>query len=160
MVLLSRRFSASCIRSDSQLIGGFLAALLIFMRNTQDTEGRDCSWEEDGIHRLKDIGMSCSRWFIESLDDYTVAVLVPNDSPLIQQSKYEVIYNISENIISSFVLFTTFGLTGSLDELKDFTSDFGNSVDNIVFEALTSSLNIELKFEAGGEVEIYDANLY
>lgn len=159
MVMLSRKYSSGCIDSDSQLIGGFLAALLIFMRNSQGIGTTSCPWEQDGQHRLKDIGTSCSRWFIESLDDYTVAVLVPNESPLIQESKYDVINSISTQIIGSFVLFTTFGLADDIDSLKDLTAEFGNSVDNIIFESLADFINPDLKFEIGGEVEVYDPRL-
>ncbi len=157
MVLLSRKYSSTCVDSDSQLIGGFLAALLIFMRNSS-TDEPTCKWEQDGIHRLKDIGTSCARWFIESLEDYTVAVLVPNESPLIQQSKYDIINSISTQIIGSFVLFTTFGLAEDLDTLKDLTAEFGNSVDNILFEALTDFIDTKIAFEIGGDIEIFDAN--
>lgn len=159
MVMLSRRYAISCVASDSQLIGGFLAALLIFMRNSQSSEDQ-CAWEQDGQHKLKDIGMSCSRWFINGLDDYTVALLIPNDSPLITESKYNLIHDISEKIISSFVLFTTFGLADNLDSLRDLGGDFGNSVDAMIFESLSDYLEGDVQFEVGGETELFDSSIF
>ncbi|MHA2250998.1 MAG: hypothetical protein ACXAD7_11585 [Candidatus Kariarchaeaceae archaeon] len=159
LVMLTRKYSSGCVSNDPQLIGGFLAALLTFAKNSYNVENQSCEWEEDGVHKLTDIGMSCSRWFITSVEEYTIAVLIPNQSPLLQQRKFELIDSICEQTISTFLIFQMFDMNvdQKLENIRDYSDDFGNTVDNIVFESLTDFLGTNLKFEIGGEVEIFDS---
>ncbi len=161
LVMLTRKYSSGCVSSDPQLIGGFLAALLTFARNSFNEENQSCEWEEDGMHKLTDIGMSCSRWFIKTVEDYTIAVLIPNQSALLQQGKYELIDNLCEQTISTFLIFQMFDMNveQNIDHVKDYSEDFGNTVDNIVYEVLSELVGTSIKFETGGEIELFDAVL-
>ena len=158
MVMLSRNYSTSTINSDPQLIGGFLAAILTFAKVTSnDNFANDTGGIED-ISQIKDIGMTHSRWFIESIDEYTVAILVPNSSPLIQNERYEFIYNLCKQIITTFTIFKTFNIDidNSIETAQDYSEDFGYTTDNIVHEQLSGMAGITLKHEDGGKTQIFD----
>jgi hypothetical protein len=156
LVMLSRRYSFGCVGTEPQLIGGFLSALLTFANNSFNLEGNSCEWETDGIHTLKDIGMSCSRWFVKTIDNYTSAMLIPNQSPLLQNRKFDVIDNMCEQIITSFLIFQMFDINvdQNLAHVKDYSNDFGNTVDNIVYETLKDTAGSSILFEIGGEIEV------
>ncbi len=157
LVVLSRKYANSCTSVESQLIGGFLTAILLFTKDMSSNSNVKCAWEEDGIHRLTDIGMSCSRFFIKSMGHYSIALLVPNDSPLIKDSAYETIYDLNERILSTFILFTTFGLVdnfNTIDTIKDYSDEFGHTVDNIIFEVLAEYINPDIKYREGISTEL------
>lgn len=151
VVILSRIYQESCISSDPQLIGGLLSALLTLVQHDSNVT-RYCSWEMDGKHRLRDIGMSCSRWFIGSHGDYTITSLVPHSSPLITSNRYDIIQKINQSIIASFSIFLEFGTNGKskdVEAIQDFTAEFGNTLDSLIFESLYDNLGIEIQFEKG-----------
>ena len=158
LVMLSRKYTSCCASSDPQLIGGFLAALLTFANNASYSNVESCEWEEDGVHKLNDIGMSCSRWFIKTVEDYTVAVLIPNQSPLLQERKFDVVENICEQVISTFLIFQMFDMNVDehIETIRDYSDEFGNTVDNIVFEVLSGLFGSSMQFEVGGEIEFFD----
>lgn len=111
------------------------------------------------MHKLKDIGMSCSRWFIRTEGEYTIAILVPYKSQLLIEQKFDIIEKIYQQTISTFMIFRMFDL--SVDEdishVKDYSTDFGNTVDNIVFEQLLEVFGSDLTFEISGEIELFEA---
>ncbi|RMG37330.1 MAG: hypothetical protein D6732_07115 [Methanobacteriota archaeon] len=156
IVILSRIYQQSCISSDPQLIGGLLSAMLTLVQHdTNDT--RYCSWEMDGRHRLKDIGMSCSRWFIGTHGDFTIATLVPYSSPLITSNRYDIIQKINQAIIASFSIFIEFGtdgINGKVEAIQDYTIEFGNTLDSLIFESLYDNLGIEIGFEKGKHYDV------
>lgn len=112
------------------------------------------------MHKLKDIGMSCSRWFIKTEDEYTIALLVPYKSQLLIDRKFDVIDKICAQTISTFLIFKMFDI--NVDEdigyVKDYSSDFGNTIDNIVFEQLREVFGSEVKFESSGEIEVFETS--
>lgn len=158
LVILSRKYSSGCVSNDPQLIGGFLAALLTFAKTSGSEESKACEWEEDRLHKLKDIGMSCSRWFILTEDEYTIAALVPYTSLLLRERKFDIIEKISQQIISTFLIFRMFDMNVDQDikYVKDYSSDFGNTIDNIVFEQLKEIVSDEIIFEIGDQIEVSD----
>ncbi len=151
VVVLSRIYQESCLSSDPQLIGGILSALITLIQ--YDTgNGKYCVWEADGKHRLRDIGMSCSRWFIVSHMDFTLAVLVPHSSPLVKLERYDAIQKLNEAILNSFAIFFEFDdsfVDGEIQGIKDYSIEFGNMLDSLIFENLYDNLGIEIKFEKG-----------
>ncbi len=156
VVILSRIYQQSCISSDPQLIGGLLSAMLTLVQHDSN-DTRYCSWEMDGRHRLRDIGMSCSRWFIGTHGDFTIATLVPHSSPLITSNRYDVIQKINQSIIASFTIFLEFGMTDQREKveiIQDYTIEFGNTLDSLIFENLYDSLGIEIEFEKGQHYDV------
>ncbi len=150
LVLLSRKYNNSCVSNDPQLIGGFLAALLTFARTSGSEVSKSCQWEEDGMHKLVDIGMSCSRWFIGTEEEYTIALLVPYSSQLILDRKFDVIKKISDRIISTFLIFRMFDINVEEDirYVKDYSFEFGNAVDTMIIEQLSEVNGSELSVES------------
>lgn len=160
LVLLSRKYSSGCVSNDPQLIGGFLAALLTFARTSGSEASKSCQWEEDGMHKLIDIGMSCSRWFIRTEEEYTIAILVPYTSQLIIERKFDIIQKICEQTITTFMIFRMFDMNVEEDikYVKDYSDDFGNTIDNIVFEQLREIFGSDVHFETGGEIEVFESS--
>ncbi len=156
LVILSRKYTSGCVSNDPQLIGGFLAALLTFARSSKN-EVESCLWEEDGKHQLKDIGMSCSRWFIKTIEEYTIAILVQYSSPLLTEQRYELINTICDQVLSTFLIFQMFDVNveENIGYVKDYSDDFGNTIDNIAFEQLREFVGDRLLFEVGGQLDVY-----
>ncbi|MCE7734077.1 MAG: hypothetical protein GPJ54_04305 [Candidatus Heimdallarchaeota archaeon] len=156
LVILSRKYTSGCVSSDPQLIGGFLAALLTFARVSKN-EVESCQWEDDGKHQLKDIGMSCSRWFIKTVEEYTIAVLVQYHSPLLVEQRFDLINTICDQILSTFLIFQMFDVNveENIGYVKDYSDDFGNTIDNIAFEQIREFMGDRLKFEVGGQLEVF-----
>lgn len=157
-VLLSREYKSGCMSADPQLTGGFLSAINSFTQNL--TGGNECAWDVNGRHRLVDIGMTCSRWFIKSNGDYTVAMLLSNDSPLIQKELWDTIDDIAARIVDSFEVFRLFSSsTGTIDLFLDHSDDFGNTVDNILFETISEQTGEELDYKEGTKIDLEDPNV-
>ena len=145
VVLLSRRFEKSQVSSDPQLVGGFLSALSDFVQSVM----RDHACNIFGEHELLDIGISCSRWLIKSTGDFTVAVLIQNDSPLIQRGLWHVIDEFAHRVSISFDIFYQFVSfkTQSILLSEDYSEDFGNTVDYVLFETLSEFTDENITFD-------------
>jgi len=154
-VLLSREYKSGCMSSDPQLIGGFLSAINTFTQSA--SVENECAWDINGRHRLVDIGMTCSRWFIKSNGDYTVAMLLSNDSPLIQDELWDTIDDIAARIVDSFEVFRLFSASaGTINLFLDHSDDFGKTVDNILFETISEHISTDLTFEEGKKLDLGD----
>lgn len=157
-VLLSREYKKGCMSSDPHLTGGFLSAINSFTQNT--SVENTCDWDEDGRHRLIDIGMTCSRWFIKANGDYTIAMLLSNDSPLIQNELWDTIDDIAARIVDSFEVFRLFSSSsGTIDLFLDHSDDFGNTVDNILFETISEQTGEELDYKQGTKIDLESPNM-
>lgn len=149
IVLLSREYDKDNIQIEPQLIGGFLTAINGFARTT--TLNR-CPC--DGKHQIADIGMSCARWFINSRGEYTVSLLVMNDSPLIQSQMWDVIDNIGLRIIDTFEIMSMFSeMTSTIDLFLEQHEEFGLALDSIVFEIISEVEKIG--FTSGRSIDVH-----
>lgn len=153
-VLLSREYDQNCMSGDPQLIGGFLAAINSFTKSS--SVNTTCSWDELGRHQLVDIGMSCSRWFIRSSGEYTIALLLNNDSVLIQNQMWGTIGRLASRIFNAFDTFRVF-TDGAIASFLDYSDEFGETVDNILFEVTAGEMSEAEYLE--GKTVLEKANL-
>lgn len=162
LVSLSRIYEDSCISGDPQLIGGFIAAMLTFMKQSYNEAIPNCPGNPDGEHKLLEISTSCSKWYIVAEGEYISALLIPNTSPLQNEADKKLIVSLSENLLNSYLLFEEFNITveESLEEENGGNEDtFGNTVDNIVADLLTKIKGFNVTFEEKGSLEQFDLGI-
>lgn len=158
MVILSRKYADSCIDSDPQLVGGLITAILTVTKSTTRTE-KACEGSEDGIHRLVEFTTTCSKWLINQEDDFVVALLVPNSSPLL--SKPKVLQNISKQILDTYLLYNQFKIeTEETVEASDEEQiELGNTIDNFVSDVIKQFSGQKLDFSKEGTIDHYDLSV-
>lgn len=158
MVILSRKYSDSCIDSDPQLIGGLITAILTVTKSTIGTK-KACEGSEDGIHRLVEFTTTCSKWLINQEDDFVVAILVPNSSPLL--SKPKVLQNISKQILETYLLYHQFKIETeeTVEASNEEQVELGNTIDNFVSDVIKQFSGQKLDFSKEGTIDHYDLSV-
>ena len=158
MVILSRKYADGCIDSDPQLVGGLITAILTVTKSTTGTDVA-CVGSNDGKHRLVEFTTTCSKWIINQEEDFVVALLVPNSSPLL--SKPELIQNISKQILDTYLLYKQF--TIETEETVDTTDEeqieISNTIDNFVSDVIKQFSGQKLDFSKEGTIDHYDLSV-
>lgn len=148
IVLFSREYDRDNLMVDPQLIGGFLAAINGFARSTA-LDKCPC----DGNHRVAGIETSCAKWFISSQGDFTVSLLVMNESPLMRNKLWPIIDSVGLRIINTFEIISMYAAADNTIEIfREQYEEFGKAVDSIVYETISEIEKIG--FTNGRYIEI------
>ncbi|MDH5401791.1 MAG: hypothetical protein OEZ01_15745 [Candidatus Heimdallarchaeota archaeon] len=155
-VLLSRSYDKVCVSVDTQLVGGFLAAVQIFVSNLQSNGIDRVECSTTGGHYLQEISLSCSKWFIQSVDEYMIACLVSKDSPLLTENRQKLISDLLSQILSSYLIFVNIAEENKKKPIKllEYSYEFGIAVDNIVYDSMYSTFG-KIHEDVYGQVEIF-----
>ena len=158
MVILSRKYSDGCIDSDPQLVGGLITAILTVTNSTIGTEIA-CKGSKDGKHRLVEFTTTCSKWIINQEEDFVIALLVPNTSPLLKKPK--VIQSVTKQILDTYLLYKQFRIdTDETVETSDEEqAELGNTIDNFISDVIKQLSGQKLDFSKEGTIDHYDLSV-
>ena len=157
LLLLSRKYTDDCIKTDPTLIGSLISALLVFTKS--DDGSGICSESPSGDHHLTEIATTCSRWIINLQKGQIIALLVPNNSRLLK--KRNLLSDCSKQILEMYQLYQNFENEASeefeLEPPKD--DEFIKIIDNIIGDLISNYLDIVVKKSNEGELEHYILNI-
>lgn len=146
LVCLSRRYNIECFDQPTQLLGGFVGALLNFLQI--ETENNYCGHSLSGFHSLRMIEMSCTKWFVKTHKDYFIIMMVNKSSPLIDGNS-EILDQLMMNTTTALDIMETFQPFLSNHVFLDYSEEFGNILDNVLYETISSKFEDEIEFQHG-----------
>jgi hypothetical protein len=146
LVVLSRRYSVECFDQPTQLVGGFVGALLNFMQ--LETDDNYCGYSKTGSHELQMIEMTCSKWYVRTHKDYFVIMMVHKGSPLINENS-EILDHLMSNTTTALDIMETFQTSLSKHVFLDYSEEFGNILDNVLYESISTKFEDEVTFQTG-----------
>ncbi|MCE7734060.1 MAG: hypothetical protein GPJ54_04220 [Candidatus Heimdallarchaeota archaeon] len=146
LVCLSRRYNIECFDQPTQLLGGFIGALLNFLQ--LETENNYCGHSPSGFHSLQMIEMSCSKWFVRTHKDYFIIMMVNKRSPLIERNS-DILDQLMSNTTTALDIMETFQPALANHVFLDYSEEFGNILDNVLYETISTKFEDEIKFQHG-----------
>lgn len=146
LVVLSRRYNVECFDQATQLVGGFIGALLNFLQN--ETSSNVCGESKRGLHNLQMVEMTCSKWFIKTHKDYFIVMMIDKQSPLVNDQP-DIVNHLLSNTTTALDIMETFQTSLPKHVFMDYSEEFGNILDNVLYETISTRMEDEITFQNG-----------
>lgn len=146
LVSLSRRYSDECFDHPTQLLGGFIGAMLNFLQI--ETNKNYCGYSRSGFHTLQMIEMTCNKWYVRTHKDYFIVMMIQKESPLVEANS-DIIDHLMSNTITAVEIMETFQSSLTKHVFLDYADEFGNILDNVLYETISTKFEDEITFQNG-----------
>ena len=144
LVSLSRRYNIECFYQPTQLLGGFLGSLLNFLQ--METCNTYCGHSQNGSHSLQMIEMTCNKWFVRTHKDYFIIMMVDKKSPLVDGNT-DILEHLLSNTITTLDIMEAFQTSLPNHVFLDYSDEFGNILDNVLYETISAKFEDEITFQ-------------
>ena len=149
VVFLARRYNPSCFSEETQLIGGFLGALLNFVE--VKTHEKNCLVDPTGFHFIQEIKMSCSNWLVRKHDDCFIVIISERSSIVSQPDQDQLKNELLEQTSTTIDIIKSFQEIIHDHIFLDHSDEFGVILDNMFHETLSTYLDQKNNFQEGTE---------